>query len=291
MVLASPRASITSPGGVLVVAVSVGVALLWSFWDTAVNLTVVWRSNDDYSVGLLVPFASLYMVAVIVRRQGPLSWEPWLPGLLVLAAGIGLNLAGTFFLYGSLENLGLVTVANGLLLTLLGRESCRRIWYPMLFLYLMVPLPGRLHQMVLLPLQTIAARAAAFLLELAGTWVERQGNILEVDGHAIGVAEACSGLRMALAFLIVSGIIAFLVRRPAWQRIVVILSAIPAALVCNALRIVAVACLSIAGYDWALNGIAHNVIGLLMMPLAIAILLLELRLMALLEKRPREFNA
>lgn len=290
MVLAPPRAPITSSGGILVAAVTLGVALLWSFWDTAVNLTLVWRSSDDYSVGLLVPFASLYMIVVIVRRQGPLSCEPWLPGLLVLATGIGLNLAGTFFLYGSLENLGLVTVINGLLLTLLGRESAKRIWYPMLFLYLMVPLPGRLHQIVLLPLQTMAARMAAFLLELSGTWVERQGNILEVDGHPIGVAEACSGLRMAIAFLIVAGIIAFLARRSVWQRIVVVLSAIPVALLCNALRIVALACLSIAGYDWALDGIAHDVIGLLMMPLAIAILLVELRVMSLLENRPLELN-
>ena len=94
------------------------------------------------------------------------------------------------------------------------------------------------------------------------------------------VAEACNGLRMAIAFLIVTVVVAYLINRPTWQKVVVVISSVPIALACNVARIVAMAYSYGAGYEWLVDGPLHDGTGLLMMPLALSFVFLELVLLS-----------
>jgi len=276
------------------VCASVGVLaafFIWAFWYSFIDLWRVWQSNADYSAGQLVPLAVIYMVAVRRRAFGGLALTFGLLGLGVFAFGLIANLLGNYYLYASLQNVGLVVCANGLVMTLLGWQGYKRVWYPLLFLLLMIPLPGRVHDAVMLPLQGFGTLVSAGVLEIIGVPVVRYGHILEVGGHQVAVAEACSGLRMALAFLIVAGVVAYLIRRPGWQKVTVLLSSIPIAIICNVIRIVMAACLYGAGYDWLAQGTMHDMAGLLMMPAALCLILLELRLLSKLVPASNEAEA
>src|SRR5690606_35393371 len=106
------------------------------------------------------------------------------------------------------------------------------------FLLLMVPFPGKLHNLISGPLQGLATAMTVYTLELGGVMVERTGNLIRLNGETtVGVVEACSGLRMLTAFIVVSATCAFLVDRPAWQRGAIVLSSVPIAIVCNAARL------------------------------------------------------
>ncbi|MGB2985351.1 MAG: exosortase [Phycisphaerae bacterium] len=252
---------------------------VWAFWYTIADLWYVWQHRGDYSAGQLVPLAAVYMIAVRRRALNGLRLTFGLPGIGVFAVGLVSNLLGNYYLYSSLENLGLVLCANGLAMILLGWRGYKRVWYPLMFLLLMIPLPGRVHDAVMLPLQGFSACVSTGILEILGIPTQRYGHILEVGGHQVAVAEACNGLRMALAFLIVAGIVAYLVPRPRWQKLTVVLSSLPIALTCNITRIVVTACLFGAGYGWLAQGTLHEVAGLLMMPVALCLILLELWLL------------
>ena len=174
----------------------------------------------------------------------------------------------------------MVLCANGLVLALIGWRGYKRVWYPLLFLFLMMPLPGRIHDAIMLPMQGAATQVSAGVLELVGIPVGHQGHILEVGEHHVAVAEACSGLRMALAFLIVAATVAYIVQRPRWQKAVVLLSSVPIALTCNVGRIVATAWLFNAGYERLAQGFFHQAAGLMMMPVGLGFIMLELYLLS-----------
>ncbi|UCE58149.1 MAG: exosortase [Phycisphaerales bacterium] len=265
-----------SAAGILIPAIGILAVFLWAFSHTFSQLRDVWQNSADYSVGQLVPLAAAYMIWTNREKLRDLKPTPAPIGLGVFVMGVLMSVAGSYLLYASLENLGMVVCANGLVLWLIGRAGYRQLAYPCLFLFLMLPLPGRVHDAVMLPLQGFCARASASVLEIGGVPVERYGHVLEVAGQQAAVAEACNGLRMAVAFVIVIAVVAYLIRRPTWQKVVVLVSAIPIAIVCNIARIVAMAYTYGAGYDFLVQGPLHDGAGILMMPLALAMVLLEL---------------
>ncbi len=149
-----------------------------------------------------------------------------------------------------------------------------------MFLFLMVPLPGKIHNLISGPLQTQATTGAVFLLELLGVIVTRQGNVIVLNNTIpLAVAEACSGLRMLTAFMIVAATLAYFVNRPAWQKTVLVISSIPVAIICNLIRLVVTAQLYLVTSSEIAEKFFHDFAGLVMMPLAILMLIGELILM------------
>jgi exosortase/archaeosortase family protein len=78
---------------------------------------------------------------------------------------------------------------------------------------------------------------------------------------------------------VISGWLALLVQRKLWQKIVIILSALPIALLCNTIRlaVTSIAFTYISGEKWAV--IFHDYGGYAMMPLALVIIMGELWIM------------
>ena len=101
-----------------------------------------------------------------------------------------------------------------------------------------------------------------------------------VSWTAVAVAEACSGLRMLTAFVMVACVAAFVVCRPAWQNAVPALSSVPAAIFCNLIRLVVTALLFLLVNGKVAEAFFHDFAGLTMMPMAILILLAEMWIMS-----------
>lgn len=254
-------------------------AFIWAFDATAAQLWRVWQTDQDYSAGQIVPLAAAYMIYTKRDALRGLAARFWWPGAVVFALGALAHFAGEWYYYSSLRYFGMITCVNGVAISLLGRSGVARLWYPLAALYLMMPLPTRVHEAVMLPLQSASASIAASALETIGIPVVRMGHVIEIASQKIAVAEACSGLRMAAAFVIVCAVIAFLIRRPVWQRAAVLLSSIPIALACNVVRVVASAYLYHIGQAWLAEGVFHDAAGFIMIPVALMLLGLELRLL------------
>lgn len=264
-----------------------GAALLWSYWPTLLELWAVWQSNDDYSVGQLVPFVTAYVIwsrrKELKRGAGHRSWWWW--GLAALVTAQFVRFVGIYYNYVSLERYSMVLSVWSLFLILLPAAAIRGVRLPLVFLLLMVPLPGRVHDAVTLPLQEFATRSAMFVLQLFGFWVRREGNVIQLnDETLVAVAEACNGLRMLTAFVVVAAALAMLVNRPVWQKAIVTLSSVPVAIIANTVRLVATVLLIHLMGSTAADTFFHDFAGLVMMPVAIIILLGELALLRWLVK-------
>ena len=255
--------------------------LVVSYWPTILPLFKDWRGDDNYSVGQLVPLAALYMLWNDRKKLARCNVRPCWWGVIVILAAQAARLYGLVFLFESAERYSLVLTIVGLTLLVAGWQVFRQGFWILLFLFLMVPLPGRIHNMISGPLQGFATTLAVATLELIGVAVVREGHTMLLNDHVpVAVAEACSGLRMLTAFIVVAFVLAYVVNRPRWQRATLVLSSIPVAIVCNQIRLVVTALLFLVVSSQAGEKFFHDFSGLTMMPLAVLILAGELWIMS-----------
>ncbi|NLF29732.1 MAG: exosortase/archaeosortase family protein [Planctomycetes bacterium] len=264
------------PGAVALLA----GAFAWSYWPVLAHLWREWMNNEDYSVGVLVPPVALVIILLRWSRLRQCRVEPCWWGLVLIALGLAARAFGLLFIYESAERYSIVLVVAGLVLLAAGRQVTRSLGWVLAFLLLMVPLPGVAHNLVSAPLQTIATRGAVFGLEMIAVSATREGNTIMLGGSVpMGIAEACNGLRMLTAFVVVAAAMAFLIPRPPWKRVFLVLSCVPIAVACNLVRLVITGVLFLHLSSEAAEKFFHNFAGWVMMPCAVFLLMGELWLL------------
>lgn len=237
--------------------------------------------KPDYSHGFLVPLFAVYL-AWHWRAGAParLRWpEPW--GLAFVAGGIALFVVAGRLNVGKewLQGLSLVINLCGVALLLGGWSTLRWLFPCFVFLLFMFPLPYRVEHALGSKLQLIAAAASEFVLQTVGFPTYREGVVLFVKDHALEVEKACSGLSMLLTFLALSTGMALLVTRPWVDRVLILVSAVPVAVLANVIRIALTGVLyNEAGKELG-DRVFHDFAGWMMMPIALAILWGELKLL------------
>jgi exosortase len=256
----------------------------WAYWPIMTDLFKEWQRDDDYSAGQLVPLIALFLVWHERKRLRTCFLSPcWWWGIALLVLAQTARTLGLLFMYESVERYSLVLTIAALTLMVAGRQVFRRVFWILLSLFLMVPLPGRIHNLISGPLQNIATTGSVFLLEAFGTKVSQQGNVVTLNGQtAMAVEEACSGLRMLMAFIIVAAFIAYMVKRSHLQKAVLLVSSIPVAVMCNIFRLCITAVLFMLVSTEAAEKFFHDFAGLSMMPAAVMLMFGELWLMNIL---------
>jgi exosortase len=267
---------------------AVALVLAWAYAPNFRDLSVTWSADPNYSHGyLIVPIALL----ILWRRLSDSPWEPssaapaapWL-GWTLLAGILAARVVAYEGGFQWMETATLLPVVTCLTWAAGGWPLLSRAWPAIVFLVFMLPLPGVLNARLAMPLQRIATTGSYVLLQLSGFWVVQEGNVIFLSTpfgmRTLDVAQVCNGLRMLMCMAATVTATVILIPLPMWKRLVLLLSAVPIALVSNMTRIVATGwCYYfIAGeraQEWA-----HDISGWLMMPLALVLVGLELALLS-----------
>ncbi|MCA9051489.1 MAG: exosortase/archaeosortase family protein [Planctomycetaceae bacterium] len=261
--------------GLAIAAIMVTVCGLWAWWSTLTPMAERWGADPQYSHGFLVP---LFALALLYLRRSELAFieiQPSWWGLVLLVGGLGLFLASGLLYLEWFEQLALIPVAGGLAL-LLGGWSF--FWWTLpavAFLIFMIPLPFSLESALQSPLRYIGTVSSVYIMQTLGLPALAEGNIIVLGENRIGVAEACSGLRMVMVFLALSAAVAILSDRPIWERMLIFCSALPIALVVNIARIATTGTLYALNKSELARLVFHDLAGWLMMPCALLLLGLE----------------
>jgi exosortase len=255
-------------------------ACVWAFWTTLGEAAQRWAHDPQYSHGYVVPVFAVLLLLLRRRQLDRAAVAPSWWGLPVLLAGVAARLAGTRFSLDWLESVSLLPCVAGVCLASGGRAAWRWAWPSVLFLFFMIPLPHRVAVAAAEPLQHLATVASCYALQALGLPAVPEGNTILLNDARIGIVEACSGLRMLVVFFALSSGVALVIRRPLWERLALLGSAVPIALFSNLVRITATGVLhETAGSDFA-NNFFHDVGGWLMMPFALALLWVELKVLS-----------
>ena len=108
----------------------------------------------------------------------------------------------------------------------------------MAFLVFMVPVPDHIAGVLETGLKLASAEAAAWLFEISGVPVLRDGVVFQLPGITLEVARECSGIRSSYVLFMTSLIAAHLFLRSTWHRVILIGVVIPLGIVRNGFRIV-----------------------------------------------------
>ncbi len=261
----------------------IGVLFCYLFHREIQDIVHSWIEDSSWSHGWLIPLFSLYFInqhkTEILNSVENTEFKPNYLGLFFMLCGIifyPLNVV--HFQYGYLRPIGMIATLGAVILFLGGWRLLKYAWLPVAFLVFAVPLPQRIFVAATMPMRFLAAQAAAFLLNLVnGLDATASGAVIDVvyKGHrlepGLDVAEACSGMRLLMAFLALGVAMAYLHKRPIWQRIALLISTIPIAILCNIVRVTITGFIYVViGPEYA-QGFYHDMLGLLMLPLAFAL--------------------
>jgi exosortase len=236
-----------------------------------------WVKDPNWSHGFLIPLFSIYFIGQHKSELLNLKARPSYVGLFFLICGLlfyPLNKASPSG-YGYLGSVCVIAVLGAIVLFLGGRELIKYTWLPLVFLVFAVPLPQRYYVRLTMPMRQWAASAATFLLNLVGG-IEATASGVVIDvlykgqrvEPALNVAEACSGMRLLMAFVALGVAMAYLHYRPLWQRLVLLVSTVPIAMLCNIVRVTVTGFIYVLIHPKYTQGIYHNILGLAMLPLA-----------------------
>jgi exosortase len=261
-------------------ALILGGVALYAFWPALAEMADRWHTNPQYSHGYLVP---VFAVALLFWRRDRLDrakcrvdWR----GLLLIAFGALAYTAGGFLYFDSLSAGALIPTLFGIALLLGGPAALRWCGPMILFLVFMIPLPYAIETALGQPLQSIATRGSTWLLQTMGFPAVSEGNVILLEHGRIAVVEACNGLSMLLTFAAMTTAMAMAVNRPFLDRVLIVVSTIPVAVLVNIVRIaangVAMEVWTDPQYADTIHKVFHDQGGWLMMPLAILLLWLEL---------------
>ncbi len=165
-----------------------------------------WSTDSGWSHGFVVPFISLFFIRIkwdTVRHMVPHgSWA----GFWVLLLGVVGQIVFRSTGIGHMSELSILVVLFGAVLFIFGWEHLKILWLPIAFLAFSLPPPQQMYDQMTLPLRVVAAHLGVFFLPLFGGEGVVQGTTIDVSfggihlAHALDVAEACSGMKMLVAF-------------------------------------------------------------------------------------------
>lgn len=212
-------------------------------------------ASDLHSHAFLIPLVSAWLIWE--QRRKPLPPVSASPVLAVIPAALGLAALEAYFalsrrgaLAEACDGLALTTAAwLGLLLAgalaFLGGRTVRAFLFPTALLVFLIPMPSAARDWLEIALQRASAEAAAGLFALSGATVFRDGQVFQLPGLTLRVAQECSGIRSTFVLFIVSLVAAHWFLRSPWRRATLVLAVLPLAVLRNAFRIVSLALLTV----------------------------------------------
>jgi len=282
---APARSGGTSLQTVLVGSAVVLAAYAWIFWPF-ISKQVRWaiREPADWGHTLVVPAIAIYFVWFQRERLAKIPFRTTWLGLVPVVLGVAWYLLCVFgpqpLWHHNLQAAGFGSVLFGLVLLLFGWRAMAILWFPIAYLVLFgQTISERFMNIVTFKLQDIAAYGSHIVLNVIGVETDRSGNTLTVwhrgEAHPLNIAEACSGMRMLVAFLALGVAMAYTSLPRLWQQVLLVALGVPVAIAVNILRVVTLGILSMWDMGFA-EGEFHTMIGLIWLIPAFMIFLLIL---------------
>jgi exosortase D (VPLPA-CTERM-specific) len=259
----------------------------WLYGSILKSLFLEWvgpHHNQNFEHGILVPIFALFVLWQGRKQLAAIAPAPSWTGLPPIVLSMILLLVGVLGADIFLPRVSMLIMLAGLIILFQGWTFFRAVLFPWAFLILMIPIPALLINRVTFPLQLVAAKWAAALLELVGVPVLLEGNLLTLASKQLDVAEACSGIRSLLSLVTLAIIYGYLLETRKWVRVVLVCAAVPIAVAANSFRVFGTGLLVQHGYEKEAEGFYHTVSGLVIFAVALVMLFALHRVISLIWK-------
>lgn len=254
-------------------------AFVLVYTGTITGLVSDWMTNEDYSHGLLIPFAIAYLLYDKREELRALPLRPSGWGLAIIVFSQIVYLVGFLGAEFFLQRSSMVLFAAGAVVFAAGWRHLLHTAFAFVLFLMAIPLPSVIFNVVALPLQLLASSWAESFLSLCRVPVYREGNVLQLSTQMLNVAEACSGIRSLVSLFSLGMMLAYFLPLRWWARVLFVATTVPIALVTNAFRVAGTGVLAVWWGPEAAEGFFHTFSGWIVFVIAFVILLGELLLL------------
>lgn len=239
-------------------------AIFFVYASVLAKLSHDWWVDENYSHGLLIPFVIGYILWAERDKLRQGRYKPsvlWGGAAILLALfALWVGVAGAELF---IQRTSLVLMLAGVVVYFWGFRLLRFVWVPLGLLLLAIPIPTIVFNKIAFPLQLFASRCAVWSMRLFDIPVLRQGNVIELlplnssETKKLEVVEACSGIRSLMTLMTLAVVFAYFSYPRGssgdgpsksgpfssfrnwgfWRSTLIVLSAIPIAILTNALRV------------------------------------------------------
>jgi len=242
--------------------VAIGIATL--FVPTYLRLWDGLWQQEEYGHGPIIVAVFWWLIwrarDTLLAESG--SSAPW-SAAAALSAGLFLYFIGRSQSLPLFEVGAQIPIFAGVLLALGGWRALRSVWFPMLFLLFLVPLPGFVMVGITGQLKQLVSAVSEWLLYRAGYPVARDGVVITIGQYQMLVADACSGLNSLYSLSAMGMLYVHLMRHASRLRNVILLRSIaPIAFLANVVRVIILILLTFHFGDAAGRGFLHNGAGM-----------------------------
>jgi len=179
-----------------------------------------WIDVPEYSHGLLIPPVAAFLMWQQKDRLERMKFVgSWWGVAIVLLGGVMLFLGQVSAIYSIVQYAYLVTLC-GMVLSYTGGKPFRLLAMPFLILLFMVPLPQFVFANISLRLQLLSSEIGVMVIRLFDISVLQEGNVIDLGGYKLEVAEACDGLRYLFPLMTIAFLMSYFYRGAVWKRVV-----------------------------------------------------------------------
>lgn len=266
------------PGGITSIAAPPGgdlKALLLRHWPMWLGLAAMalptlvalaqgpWQEESGVH-GIIVLVTGLWLVW---RRQAELAaveqpGNPWVT-VALFAVALPLYGAGRAFEFLSIEAAALLLAMVAVGHQYLGTPALKLLWFPILYLGFVVPLPGWFLDTITLPLKEFVSAVVTNGLAAVGYPVGRMGVTLYIGSYQLLVEDACAGLNSLVSLSAIGLFYVYLIRgsNPLYS-VLLLAMVIPIAIAANIVRVAALVLLTYHFGNAVAQGYLHNFAGM-----------------------------
>jgi exosortase len=247
---------------------ALSAAVVFAYATVLGKLGNDWWSDENYSHGLLIPLIIGYILWNQRNRFASAAGSPAaVTGVAAVVLALLALWAGTAGAELFIQRISLVLMLVGVVLYFWGFHLLRLLIVPFFLLLLAIPIPAIIFNKIAFPLQLFASRCAVWAMGLFDIPVLRQGNVIELmplgasETKRLEVVEACSGIRSLMTLVTLAVVFAYFTHPRAgnsgggssgslasrlvsrlrtygfWRSSILVLSAVPIAILTNALRV------------------------------------------------------
>lgn len=220
----------------------------WAGVVLALVLLIVPTYVDLYRVfwgldrGTQAPIILAIILWLVWRQRAALRLDSGAraaPGAAMLLAGLLLHVPARSQSIYLLEVVAQIPILLGVVSLAFGSAGLRRLWFPIVLILFLAPIPGSVMDQLLLPLKGWVSATVDTTLHFFGYPIARDGVVLTIGPYSLLIADACSGLNSMVALSGIGLLYVYLAgHKSRTHNLALLLSVLPIAFLANILRVI-----------------------------------------------------
>ena len=255
-------------------SISKNLSLLWpclltaicfsiGFWSVFQKMLNRWDSGDNSYCYLVFPmFVYLCWEKKNHFKFDRFAWS--LSGLIPAFLSVLCIFAGELASVETLLYIGIWGCITSSFIVFYGwRRTYEGLWFPLLILFFIVPLPPFLNRMLTFKMKMMASSISVQMLRATGASVLQNGNVIDLGITQLQVVDACSGLRYVVSMFLMALLMGHFFVKGWWRKLLLVVLVYPLSIFINAVRIFLTGLAALQGYKFMVEGALHDSLGII----------------------------